>query len=145
MAANKEPIYSLKPNVTTGGAGTFTFAPSMTTAAADYTGVSTNNILVHTAGADGSFVDKIGFKALGTNVGSLVRIYLNNGSTNTTATNNTLIAEVALPSTTASNTVVTQEIFFPLNLRLDATFKIYVGLATTVAAGWTPVCYSGQY
>lgn len=145
MAANKEPIYSLKPNTATGGAGTFTFAPTMINAAADYTGVSTSNIVVHTAGADGSYVDKIGFKALGTNTGSLVRIYLNNGSVNTTATNNTLIAEIALPSTIASNTSQTQEIFFPLNLRLDATFKIYVGLATTVAAGWTPVCYAGQY
>ena len=128
--------------------GTTGMNQAITAAAADYTGVSANNSLVFTAGADGARMERLKFTAAGTNVQSVARIYINNGAANTTATNNTLIGEMSLPATTATNTaaVVSPEFVLPGGaLALPGGFRIYVGLATAVAAGWvaTPIC--GQY
>ena len=83
MAANTQPIATKKGNLTANG-GT-TMVTGMVTATGDYTGASANHVLAHTAGADGSYIKKIKFKATGTNTASVARIYLNNGSVNTTA------------------------------------------------------------
>lgn len=115
------------------------------TATGDYTGVSANHVLLHTAGSNGSFVQRIRAQAEGTNTASVLRIYLNNGSSNTTATNNCLIGQVSLPGTTATNTAATVEVDYPLNIALPAGFRIYVGVGTTVAAGWMCCCIAGQY
>jgi hypothetical protein len=117
----------------------------MTTATGDYTGQSGNHVLVHTAGANGSYVRKLRFKAIGSNVATVARIYLNNGSTAATAANNAFYGEVSLPATTATNTASTVDIEYPLEIALASGNRIYVGLATTVAAGWVPVCVAGQY
>ena len=143
---NVQPIWVAKGDLSNNG--TTGMNQAITAAAADYTGVSANNSLVFTAGADGARMERLKFTAAGTNVQSVARIYINNGSANTTATNNTLIGEMSLPATTATNTaaVVSPEFVMPGGaLALPGGFRIYVGLATAVAAGWvaTPIC--GQY
>ena len=143
MPANNKPIYTLTPDVSNNG--TTGFATTMNTATADYTGVSANHVLVHTAGANGSYVRRLRFKAIGTNVATVVRIYLNNGSTNGTATNNVFIGELSLPNITATNIAATVDIDYSLEFALQAGFRIYTGLGTTVAAGWIPAAISGQY
>lgn len=100
MAANTSPIYTLTPDTSTNG--TTGAGSTMTTAAADYTGISANYVLEHTAGANGSYVERLRFKALGTNVPSVARVFLNNGSTPGTATNNQFYGEVSLPTITAA-------------------------------------------
>jgi len=122
-------------------------APTFTTAAADYTGATaTHNKLVFTADAtDGGFIARLRFKAIGTNVASVARIFLNNGSANTTAANNSFYGEVTLPATTAINTAATIEIDYPMNFALPPGFRIYVGIATTVAAGWVCTPIGGEY
>lgn len=144
MTANTQPIYSLVPNTSVAKASTV-FPAVLLTAANDYTGISASNVLMHTAGVDGSFVDRVVLKALGTNVASLARVYINNGAVNTTATNNMLLAEIPLPATTSSITTPTQDVVLPLNIRLDAAFRLFIGIETTVAAGWQPICLSGQF
>jgi hypothetical protein len=37
------------------------------------------------------------------------------------------------------------EIDYPMEFQLDAGFRIYVGLGTTVATGWRCVCIAAQY
>lgn len=143
MTANTSPIYTLTPDVSANG-GT-TMGTTLTTATGDYTGVSGNHVLEHTAGANGSYVRKLRFKPIGTNVATVARIYLNNGSTNGTGSNNSFFGEISLPATTATNTAATVEIDYPMEIALPASFRIYVGLATTVAAGWNCVCVAGQY
>lgn len=143
MAAGTAPIYTATPDVSTNG--TTGNATTLTTATADYTGASANHSLVHTAGANGSYVRKIRFKAIGSNVASVARIYLNNGSTNGTGANNTFYGECSLPATTATNTASTVDIDYPMEIALPASWRIYVGLGTTVAAGWVPVTVAGQY
>jgi len=144
MAANTDPVYSRIGDVSSNG--TTGMATDITTATGDYTGVSANHILVFTADAtNGGYVQRLRFQAKGTNTASVARIYLNNGSTNTTATNNSFYGQQSLPGTTATNTAATTEIDYPMNLALPAGFRIYVGLGTTVAAGWVCVAVGGKY
>jgi hypothetical protein len=145
MAANTAPIYSITGDQSVND-GT-TMPSTFTTAAADYTGATaTHNKLVFTADAtNGGFIQRLRFKAIGTNTASVARIFINNGSANTTASNNAFYGEVSLPATTAIATAATIEIDYPMNFALKAGFTIYVGLGTTVAAGWVCTAIGGQY
>jgi len=129
MVANTDPIFGLDiKNSWTG---------SITTADTSYTAPSTNGLLCYTAGANGAVLFRIVAKALGTNIQSVARVFVNNGSTFATAGNNCFITEFTLPATTASNTTVTSpDIQFVLNLRMQAGYRVYVAIGTTVAAGW---------
>lgn len=141
---NIAPIYTKTPDVSNNG-GTVA-GGTLTTATGDFTGVSANYVLEHTAGANGSYIRKLRFKAVGTNVTTVARVFLNNGSTNGTGSNNTFFGEVALPATTSSNSSMTgPDIDYMMEIALPAGWRIYVGLGTTVAAGWNCVCISGQY
>lgn len=144
MPANTAPIYSIAGDVSSNG--TTAMAPTFTTAAADYTGATaTHNKIVFTAGANGGFVQRLRFKAIGTNTASVARIFFNNGSANTTAANNSFFGEVSLPATTAIATAATIDVDYPINAALPAGFTIVVGLGTTVAAGWICTPIAGEY
>lgn len=145
MAGNAAPIYSAQGEVATNGT---TGMSQLVTAAvgADYTGVSANYVLIFTSDAtNGSYVQRIRMKAGGTNVASVARLFINNGSTPGTATNNALYGEMSLPATTAIQTAATVELDYPLNLALPPAFRLYVGLGTAVAAGWCFVVVGGNY
>lgn len=144
MAVNTVPRYTLTGDV--GSDASTGMAPVFTTAAADYDGTTaTHNKVVFTADAtNGSRIAGLRFKAKGTNTASVARVFLNNGSTNGTATNNSFVGEQALPATTAIATTSTIDLdyYFPGGyIDLPAGYKIYVGLGTTVVAGWvvTPI------
>lgn len=144
MPGNSEPIYTRVGDVSSNGSTGM--ATTITTATGDYTGVSANHQLVFTADAtNGGYVQRLRFQATGTNTASVARIYLNNGSSNTTATNNTFYGQVSLPATTAINTAATVEIDYPMGFALNPGFRIYVGLGTTVAAGWVCTAIGGKY
>lgn len=145
---NIQPIFSRVGEVScnVGVSGTANVGQTLTTAAADYTGVSVNNKVIYTSDAtNGSFIQRIRLKSLGTNVASVARIYINNGGAATVAVNNILIGEVSLPATTASSTLSTTEIDYPLNIALNPGFVILIGLGTTVAAGWAASPVGGKY
>lgn len=92
MPANIAPIFT---RVADNEGGTI-----LTTGAADFTGQNVNNLLVYAADkTNGSYVQRLRFKALGTNVATTARIYINNGS-NPRAT--TLSAVTGTPTGTAS-------------------------------------------
>lgn len=145
MAANTSPIFSLQGEVSSDNSTAM--APTFTTAAADYTGATaTHNKLVFTADAtNGSYIARLKFKAIGTNTASVARIFINNGSANTTAANNSFYGEVSLPATTAIATAATVEVDYPMGFALNPGFRIYVGLGTTVAAGWVCTGIGGNY
>ena len=72
MAGNTAPIFSAQGDIQGGDI--------LTTAAADYTGQGINNVVTFTSGAaNGGFVQRLRFKAMGTNVATVARIYINNG------------------------------------------------------------------
>lgn len=144
MAASTDPIYSRLGSVAKDD-GT-TFCGTILTATGDYTGASANHQLVWTADAtNGGYIQRIRFNAIGTNIATVMRIYINNGSANTTAANNVLYGQQSMPATTASNTAATVEIDYPMALALPPGFRIYAGVATTVASGWIGVGIGGKY
>lgn len=141
--ANIDPIYTKQGNL--GNNASTGMNALITAAAADYTGAGANNSLVFTAGAGGSFVQRLRMKAGGTNVVAVMRVYINNGGANTSATNNEFYGEVGLPATTAVTNAATVEIDYPMNIVLPANWRIYVGLGAAVAAGWVVVAVAGDY
>lgn len=141
---NLDPIFCKIPDISNNVG--FGLNQLITAAANDYTGAGANNSLVFTAdAANGSFIQRLRFKAVGTNVASVARIFLNNGSANTTASNNVFYGEVTLPATTGTATAAGMDIDYLMNFALPAGFRIYVGLGTAVAAGWIVVPVGGRY
>lgn len=148
MPGNPQPIFSRIGDVScnVGIVVTANVGQTLTTAAADYTGISLNNKVVFTSDPiNGSFIQRLRLKALGTNVASVARIYVNNGGSQTVAVNNVLIGELTLPATTAIATAATIDLDYPLNMALNPGFTILVGLGTTVAAGWVASAVGGRY
>jgi hypothetical protein len=144
MAANSNPIFQrlgdISTNTTTG------MSQLVTTADNDYTGVGTHYVLVFTADStNGSWIERIRMKAGGSNIASVARVFINNGSSHTSATNNAFYGEVSLPGTTAIATAATIEIDYPMGFALNPSFTIYVGLGTTVASGWVFTAIGGPY
>lgn len=144
MAANTNPIFQrlgdVSTNTTTG------MVQPITAAANDYTGISANYQLIFTADStSGSFIERLRLKAAGTNVASVMRIFINNGTTQTTATNNWFYGEVALPATTAIATAPTIEIDYPMGFAINPSYRIYAGLGTAVAGGWFCGAIGGPY
>ena len=99
-----------------------------------------------TAGANGSIIDSIKIKltstagatASGTTAATLVRIWANNGSANTTASNNIFLFEraIAAATVTALGTSELPEYVIRADIpKLPAGYKLYAG--TTVAVGGT--------
>ena len=146
MAANTSQIFS-KAGVIAWG--------SLTAANTAMDGTGTVLTIFTADATNGGRFEGVRAKALGTNVASVARIFINNGSTNTSAANNSLVAELDLPATTASNAAsnLLQEIpsqngtgdqtIFPMVL--PAGYKVNVCLGTAVAAGWQFTGIGGAY
>jgi hypothetical protein len=144
MPGNNDPIYSRVGDVSNNG--TTGMNAAITAAANDYTGAGANNSLIFTADAtNGSYVQRIRLKPIGTNAASVMRFFINNGSANTTAANNVYYGEVSLPATTISSTTALIEMDYLLNFALPPGFRLYMGLGTAVAAGWVAVVIAGKY
>jgi len=104
--------------------------------------VGTSMALIFTAGAAGSQLPKLRVRYAGTNGAApsgatnatVIRIWANNGSVNTTAANNILLGEVSVPSATMSAVAaLTQPADFDFGLlSVPAGYRIYAGLATAV-------------
>lgn len=108
--------------------------------------VGTNLGLAFTAAATGSYFDCLIAKALGTNVLSVLRVWVNNGSSNGTPANNWLVWETQLPATTAIQTApLTPLIWVPPFHLLKPNYRIYAAVGTTVAAGWSVFVAGGKY
>ena len=130
-----DPQYTTTPNIS---------ADTETTANNVYDGTGTVGTCF-TAGANGSYVGFIKLKPLGTNVASVARFWVNNGLTNATAANNYLVAEITLPATTAVANAALTEIVVPLNMAIEAGYKINFAIGTTVASGWQATVVGGDY
>lgn len=136
MALNTAPIFSAAPVV---GWGTVATANT----AKDGTGTI---VTVFTADAtNGGRVEKLKIKALGTNVATVLRAFINNGSTNATAANNSLFAEMTIAANTLSEAAQSAENELILNLSLPAGYVINVTIGTTVAAGLQVTAVGGKY
>jgi hypothetical protein len=137
MATNTDPIFTGTP------LSPFGVAVTAANTAMDGTGTV---VTIFTADAtNGGFIGTVKLKPLGTNVASVARLFINNGSTNATASNNALVGEVPLSATTASATSSLAELGYTFNQALQAGYKINMTLGTAVAAGWIASADAGSY
>jgi hypothetical protein len=144
MAANTIPIYS--------NAGQISWsATDIKTAntAKDGTGSAT---VLFTAGANGSRVERVRVKASGTNVATVLRLFINNGSAPETAVNNILYTEATIAATTLSEAAMLALTEFPnttdttaFPMVLPAGYKLLATIGTTVAAGLQVTVVGSSY
>ena len=138
MAANNNPIFSRAADLQWAAA-----ALTAANTAKDGTGTVAT---VFTADAtEGGFTHKLVARALGTNVASVLRVFINNGASNATPANNVLFAEFTLPATTLSEAAAQAAYEIPLNMALPAGYKINCTIGTAVAAGYALSVAGGKY
>jgi hypothetical protein len=137
MPANTAPIFTLTPDVQWG-------PTAITTANTAKDGTGTV-LTVFTAGANGSYVQRIRFRPAGTNVQTVARVFINNGSTNATAANNILWDEITIAGTTVSETAAQSTFEIPLNYALPAGYVLNITIGTTIAAGLYVSVIGGDY
>lgn len=146
MAANIDPIFSRLADIqwgATDGNGGSAGALKTANTAKDGTGTV---LTVFTADAtNGGYVQKVCFRAAGTNVATVARIFINNGSVNSTLANNILYSEITLAATTLSEVAAQAPYEAFLNMPLPAGYKINVTFGTTVAAGYFVSTVGGKY
>lgn len=146
MASNTSPIFPKSGKIAWS---------TLTTANTATDGTGTVGTIFTADATNGSRLDTIKCRPLGTNVASVLRIFINNGSANSTASNNALYREYTLPATTASSstnildgvsyTTSSGEIELTMGLVLPAGYKVNVALGTTVSGGWTITGVGGDY
>ena len=138
MPANTNPIFTLAPDIQWHSA-----ALAAANTAKDGTG--TVAAVYAADAANGGFVSKLIARPAGTNVATVLRVFINNGSSNATAANNILIAEMTLPATTLSEVAAQPAYELPLNFALPAGYKINCAIGTAVAAGHYLSVIGGKY
>ena len=148
MAANTSPIFSLLADIQGGDI--------LTTASADYTGQGVANAITFTANAtNGGYVQRLRLKALGTNVASVLRVYINNGQSRLAAA---ITAVSGTPTGTPSTTggtlyagnffakIVAIDQFGGLTAASTETASVAVtGTTGSIAWAWTAVTGAVSY
>lgn len=138
MAANTAPIFIRQ--------GVIGWANNVTAANTAKDAASGTVYTVYTADAtEGSYVDSITVMPRGTNVATVLRLFLNNGSATTTAANNALIGNYSMPATTNSETAAIAVMDIGLDIALPPGYRILATIGTTVAAGFDITAYGGSY
>lgn len=138
MPANTSPIFSIAADIQ--------WVSGAITAANTTTDLTSGTIYaIFTAGANGSYIQRIRFRHLGTNVATVARVWINNGSTTGTASNNTLWDEITLAANTVSQVAASINYELPFSFALPAGYVIYVTLGTAVAAGFRATVIGGDY
>lgn len=140
MAANTAPIFS--------SLGDVQYTSAMTVANTTKDLTSGTIFLAFTADTiNGGFVQRIRFRPLGTNANASVgRVWVNNGGSTATSTNNALFDEITLTTTTVSEVSALATFELPLNYALPPGYRIYVTLGTApTSAGWQATVIGGKY
>ena len=141
MAANTSPIFSVQGDIQWATATNAIVQSANTT-----TDLTSGTIYpVFTGGTNGSYIQRVRFRHLGTNVATVARVWINNGLTTGTAANNTLWDEITLAANTVSQVAAAINYELPLGFALPATYRIYVTLGTAVAAGFKVTVIGGDY
>jgi hypothetical protein len=137
MSINQQPIFTKRGDIQWASA-----ALAVANTAKDGTGTVAT---VFTAGADGAFLQKLIARAIGSNVATVLRVFINNGGSNATPANNVLIAEMTLPATTLSEIAAQPPYELPLNFALPAGYRINCTIGAGVAAGYMLCVLGGSY
>lgn len=150
MPANTAPIFSLTPNVS---------SVTITTTAANVKSngggtLGTDIFKLFTAGANGSFVQRIRFMSVAsaaavTGIATTLRVFLSSvGSGSTTAADTFLIAEISVPAISSSHsTGATNYYDVIINFPIETGMFIHVlqHVAQTTNQNWIATAFGGDY
>lgn len=137
MAANAIPIFSRVAHVE--------WANGITAANTAKDGTGTVDTVFTADATNGSYLQKLVLRPRGSNVASVMRVFINNGSSNATAANNALIAEMSLSATTNSETAALAGNELALNIPVPPGYRVMVTLGTAVAGGYAITAMGGDY
>lgn len=145
MPANTSPIFTATPDVQSVAQNNsgLVVGPTANTAL-DGSGTLYK---AFTAGANGSFVQKIRFRPVGSPAATVCRVFISS-STTTSATNTWLYDEITLPAVTVSQTAASSVFELPINAALNANYLIYVTFGTSTGSsgtGYSVVTIAGDY
>ena len=149
MPANTSPIYSISGNISSGAvASTGTVLGPTTNASLTGSGTAGADIFrIFTAGANGSYVQKIRFRPIGSPAATVCRVFISSSSTNS-ATVTWLFDEITLPAVTASTTAASSVFELPQNYALPASYVLFVTFGTSTGGagtGYSIVTIAGDY
>lgn len=145
MPANINPIYSIAgrvDSVANNNTG-LVVGPTATTTM-DGSGTMYK---AFTAGANGSYVQKVRFRPINTTAATVARVFVSS-STNTGTANTWLYDEITLPAVTVSQTAATSVFELPVNAALPANYLLYVTFGTSTGSsgnGYSVVTIAGDY
>lgn len=151
MAANTSAIYGLTANASGVQFGSAALTKSD---GAAVTGIGTDIFKAFTAGANGSFVEKIRISPVGTTAATATtatvhRVYVSSKTSGNTANTDTyLIQEISAGAQTADHsTIGTFFVEVPLNFKLPANWTILVSTHVVNAANtnWTAVVFGMDF
>jgi hypothetical protein len=134
MPANTSPIFALSPELA---------IATVTTATTDRTGATmTNTVTLLTAATNGTKITQIGAKVAGTNVATLVLIFISD----TTGANFKLFDEITMASLVATTTTTSQRAVTTYSdLQLKAGQVVKVGITVAIAVGVNVFAAKGDY
>lgn len=145
MPANTSPIYSIAGDINSvASQNTGLIVGPTANTAQDGTGTLYKGF---TAGANGSYVQKIRFRPVGSPAATVARVFISS-STTTNATNTWLYDEITLPAVTVSQTAASSVFELPLNIALPANYLLYFTFGTTTGSagtGYSVVTIAGDY
>jgi len=151
MPANFNPIYTLTPNV---GVGKITQTAALVSSHGVGV-VDTSLFVAFTAGANGSFVQRIRFNAIASaaavnTVATTLRVFLSSVNTGTTTSANTsLLAEVSVPGTLSTSNSTNSTLYYdvPLNIAIPTGRYILISqhVAQTANQQWQGTAFGGDY
>lgn len=148
MVANTSPIFTVSADVSWPTTNPMVNAVTANTGAGVFDGTTASSLVIYTAGPNGSFVQKIILEPAGNNVASVLRIHVNNGSPNSTASNNSLIMQYSLPVTSTDNDSAIAHSEIPLMLQLPPGYRLlatFGAASTPLAGGWFVSVIAGDY
>jgi hypothetical protein len=155
MPSNTAPIFTGTPRV-----GIVTLPAVAATAQVNSQGtgtIGTNMFLAFSAGANGSYLQKVRFNLTGTannaSTAGILRVYVSTQSSGATSSSNTwLVNEVTAASQTPNVTTGSAALYpidVPLNFPIPTGYNVLVGVSTvsTVASApvWVATSYGGDY
>lgn len=154
MAANTSPIFTLVGDVQGG-------TVLLTQATTDYTGQNLNTAVIFSSDAtNGGYVQRLRFKALGTNIATVARIYFNNGVGRLATVAGTMAAITPTGTPSNSGGTLLAGTYFAKIIAVDqygsfgpstvyslesASVSVSSGSTGSIAWAWTAVAGAAAY
>jgi hypothetical protein len=139
MTANTNPIFSIAPDVQ------WTTIPSGAAANTAVDGTGTTYTAFTADAVNGGFLQSLQVKAATISGNTVLRFFLNNGSSPATPANNVLFRELSLPATIGSSSAAVPEYAVPIGIALPPGYKVLVSIGTSVTGAIGVTGIGGKY